>query len=374
MKIYKIFSVLSVSIALLFSLNPAEAFVYKGYRWHANPTLKVASNMGSTGSCSLYSNASWRNDFNCAVAAWNGVDSSYRTILVSTNNENDTDKFDGENEVAWDSGISGNTLGNTWTFHLGNEIYESDITFNPSPSSGKSWVSGSPPPSAYHYDQINVFRAISLHELGHFLGLDHDNNEPSIMNGSHPFGGWYRGEHYNNFNNYRGLHWPHADDVQGVNHIYPHPAVGRDLAILRARSVGTSSADDLTPVFPNATAATSACHGDFLRIRYTVQNRGNEVISQALVYAYLSTNLWISTSDIKSASGRAHSLAPFESETVQHDFYLPSSSLPAGNYYVGVYVDPDDIYAGEKSASYNNSVHLQVGNTSNDRLTITSCQ
>jgi len=310
------------------------------------------------------------------VAAWNNLAASYLTIYHTTNDENDTDHGDLENEVAWDDTMSGSTLGLAWTFALWGELYESDITFNPYPSTGAPWVSGAPPPSAWHYNWYNMvaFRPVALHELGHAQGLGHYNYEAAIMNSYYPFGGWYRGQNTAGFNSYYGRHLPHTDDVQGAQAIYSNTAVGRDLTILRAKTGYTSggavngSAVDLAPVKPNGrTDITTICPGGYLDIEYTVENRGNEIVTP-MVWAYLSTNLWITPSDIP-VNGKAHALAPYEAEFVQHRFYMPSS-IPAGTYYVGVFVDPDNDITGEQSEDYNNGVDLYVGTSPNQLLTV----
>ena len=377
--------VLASVIATVLCLAPssASAYDYDGYRWYGNPTFLVASNMGAAISCNEFSVISWRNEVTCAAKGWNLVGSTYITFYIGTNDENDTDKYDTENEVAWDSGLASTTLGNEWTNHIGGTIYESDITFNPNPSFG-TWVAGAPPPSAWHYNQANMiaFRAIALHEFGHALGLGHEYDEQAVMNSSYPSGGWYRGEPQINgsgqYTGYYGRFWPHADDIQGAYVAYPNTTqTGRDLAFVRAKKQLGSSTQDLDEVVSFLSAgnegrvcAKGSNVNSKLEIEYTVENRGNETLSNVKVNAYLSTDIWIDpANDIKLSNTYTYSLNPHRwLHRGSNTFYVPVGTTPR-NYYVGIYVDADNDYPSEAS-SWNNGAHLRVMGSAVDTLEV----
>jgi hypothetical protein len=357
------FFIIAIFITIIQIPNLTYAYNNMGYRWYGNPTFKIAPNMGSGNNCDEFiTTVSWRNDFNCALEGWNNLNASYLNMYNSTNDENDTDRYDFENEVAWDSSLSPSTLGATWVNDIGDTIYEADITFNPNPStvSISSWVSGAVPPSTFYYQTVASFRVVALHEIGHARGLGHDDTVPAIMNSFYYGGGWYRGKNYPSNNAYYGRMWPHADDVAGDHAIYPNTSIGRDLAVLNSKNV-SGAYFSVDPVLINGNLlSTSVCAGgdNFIRVEYTVENRGNEMVFP-IVEVFLSTNKWISPSDI-SIGGRAHVLLPYLTETRNYDFFIPSGINP-GVYFVGVFIDPDDYITGEQSEDYNNGIDFPVG-------------
>lgn len=198
---------------------------------------------------------------------------------------------------------------------------------------------------------------------------NHEDDVACNMNTMYPDGGWYAGDDFS-FDGetfFHGRIWPHADDAQGMNFLYPSSNTGRDLAVSRSKK-GTSpvgSAVDLDSVTPNP-----ACPGDLITTEYTVENRGNETIVSAIAEVYLSTNNTISSSDTY-LGGYAETMTAFTEITRTRTYTIPSG-MAAGDYYVGVYFDPDDVFTGEQSSIWNNRIYLPVENSSSDQLTILS--
>lgn len=62
----------------------------------------------------------------------------------------------------------------------------------------------------------------------------------------------------------------------------------------------------------------------------------------------------------------SHSLNPYQSRTLTNNFYIPYD-IPTGEYYVGVYADPFNVYNGEFSEYWNNAINIDVGSP-NGRL------
>ena len=333
-----------------------------------NPVFAVDGSWGSSSNCDEFSSFSnWRNDFNCAVKAMRDVGSS--TISPTTKTDvngwfyNDTDN---ENDVAFrsssnfDPGVLATSLpAIICECCKTTRMQEADIMFN----SSMIWYPGPLPPNNDYYTNYISFQSVALHEIGHALGLVHEDGELSTMDSLYPNGGWSRGNH-----SYNGRFWPHSDDVQGLNFFYPSGSVGRDLAVYRSWEGSNTTngyAVDLTPVFP-----ASIVRGNTINIQYTVENRGNENLSGVKVKYYFSTDAWIDpNTDTPAPVQTSLSFAPFEWRTLNVVAVVPTT-LPPGDYYVGVYVDPADVFTGEASGSWNNGVHLPVGSFTNELLEV----
>ena len=91
------------------------------------------------------------------------------------------------------------TLAISKSWYAGYEITQSGIIFN----SNKDWdvYSGSWEKPGYH--GISDFRRVAVHELGHTIGLGHEDYVPAIM-------GTYAGDYED----------PQPDDIEGVNILY----------------------------------------------------------------------------------------------------------------------------------------------------------
>lgn len=179
---------LVASLLLIPSL--ANAYQLSGQKWESNTTV-FHSTVDSQ-------NSVWSNAFIAALGEWNGL--SNFTFSWDTANYNPC-QDDGENGVGFSSSICGSSFGATTLAVTmsryrvpGNTYIESDIVFN----SAKNWSTYSGPL------QLEIdFKRVAVHELGHALGLDHEDSQVSIMNSIVNL-----------------VETPQADDIAGLRAIY----------------------------------------------------------------------------------------------------------------------------------------------------------
>ena len=161
-------------LALLFLPQQAGAYVINGTKW-ANPTTVFYVDIAG-------GNGLWNDSFETAMSVWNNQTVfDYRIIRrfddpCSTNNRNG---------VGWKSDACGSQFGSTTLAvtlqrSIDSTLVETDIVFN---NSG-AWDVYSGPWAAGNWLGINDFQRVAIHELGHALGLGHEDDIPSVMSSS----------------------------------------------------------------------------------------------------------------------------------------------------------------------------------------------
>jgi len=195
---FKLFMLLRalVVIVALTGMPSAGAYQLEGVAWSLPEATFYVSIPGENGL--------WDSAFEGAMAKW-GVDTVFQYLIVRGVYADPCNNGDRRNGVGFETNYCGVPWGSTtlaitqYKFN-GSLLIETDITFN----SNEAWNVYSGPWQSVPWSGVSDFRRVAVHELGHALGLDHEDVVmPAIMAS-------LAGD----------IEIPQMDDIQGVAAIY----------------------------------------------------------------------------------------------------------------------------------------------------------
>ena len=189
---------LVLSVAVIFATS-VKAYVLQDHRW---PTATMTFNVDIPGADGL-----WNTAFEQAMGRWN-ASTIFDFRIRHDTYENPCDGGDAESGVGFAADLCGeedfgdNTLAVHQGWYRGEYRTESNIIFNDE----YSWNVYDGPYQTGSRTGIVEFRRVAVHELGHALGLNHEDDVPAIMVTSIS-----RGD---------TIVAPQADDIAGVDALY----------------------------------------------------------------------------------------------------------------------------------------------------------
>lgn len=175
---------------LLAVLPHAGAYVFMGSKWPKPQTTFYVDIAGASGA--------WNTAFEDAMTSWavagfdfNVVRNSYSDPCVASDHRNGV-RF---HTHFCGTAFGASTLAITSYMYVGSETVEADIVFN----ANESWNVYT---GALNYGSMD-FQRVAVHELGHALGLGHENANHTIMTSV-----------------IGNVEVPQADDIAGVRSLY----------------------------------------------------------------------------------------------------------------------------------------------------------
>ena len=201
-------------------------------------------------------------------------------------------------------------------------ILEADIFFNFQYHPSSQWGNAIEPSPADVTGKYN-FGLVAMHELGHALGLDHEDGVMATMNSSYPYGGPIGREELD----------VHADDIKGIRAGYGSSGTVNDTA---ASPYGRTGSGTSAPLVP---PAGPIYRGRSYTFPFTIENRGTTSQSSVQVGFYLSPDRVITPNETYLGSA-TFSMSAGSLTTANVTLTIPTTVTP-GTYYFGWITDPN---------------------------------
>jgi Matrixin/CARDB len=278
---------------------------------------------------------SWDGALQDAMWHWNNVQGSGFNFYVGRDTDGTHSSGNGMNEVYLGS-EPGSALAVTlvryhcyWFFGWNYGLDEADIAF----SDSLSWNTGS-----MDYSNLGSpfnFEQVALHELGHALGLNHEDRWMATMNSIYPNSGTL---------GYYREHDPLGDDRYAARALYPDGTTETDVAGSAFKFTGSGTSGLVS-------SPAYAARGSYANIEFTFSNQGTSTQAFDIGF-YLSTNDYISTYDTLLGMNYGAWGSSGFAGTFSRSLYIPYWITP-GTYYLGFLIDPNNTIP-EANKSNNN--------------------
>ncbi|MGI9282482.1 MAG: PKD domain-containing protein [Endozoicomonas sp.] len=357
----------------LLTLSSGQALAYKYWTDCGNSTPRkwgsnsFTFNANPTGFDGQY--AKWFTSFSNALARFNDTPVNL-TVGLQLDNDLNVGVGNGESEVWW--GNNGNSaIGYNITDPCGNTI-EGDIIFHNTVSYNDGMEDKT---NFWNYGgDARTFETTALHEVGHTIGLAHENRYYNIM------GSDYTHVHTTGDNALRS--YMGEDAVNGLIATYGQTA-REDLSVAAWRHTGASgeySSHGRTRLFDSngavldSTVAVSGCGysscerryevepGQAIQYEMTLENNGTNSHTATLGY-YISTNATITSTDTLISTDTV-TVTRNTPDTITRNVVIPDNLSANTDYYLGVIIDNDNSVSEWTEANNSSYIHMRTGSGS----------
>lgn len=262
----------------------------------------------------------WDSHLQYPMWRWNNVKGSGFNFYVGRDTDGSHSSSNGVNEIYFETNSSG-ALATTysrqhcyWLFGWRMGMDEADIGFN----LNYTWY-----PGGYSTTGGYSFEGVALHELGHALGLNHEDRWMATLNSYYPNSGPFG--YYNEWD-------PLADDRGGERYLYPDSTVETDIAASIFKQTGTGTSGWVSSPY-------SATRGSSITTDFTFSNLGTATQSFNIGF-YLSSDEYINTYDTFLGGNYGAWGGPGFTGTFSRTLIIPTWIAP-GTYYLGYIMDYD---------------------------------
>ncbi|WP_028774355.1 PKD domain-containing protein [Shewanella waksmanii] len=362
--------VAKLGIATLLTLSSSQVMAYQYWTDCSNntprkwPTNSVTFNANPAGFGGNYT--FWRTSFAKALSQFNATPVNLN-IGVALDNDNLVGVGNGESEIWWDS--SGNSaIGYNVTNPCGVTV-EGDIIFHNTVAYDDSMEQKT---NFWNYGgNSRTFESTALHEVGHTVGLAHENRYYNIMGTDYT--------HLHTSGENQLLSYLGEDAVNGLINLYGS-TTKQDLSVAAWRHIGSSGAysnhgrtrlfssagSELSSSVANSSCSNTQCErrynvamGDTIGYEMTLENNGSHSQSVVLGY-YISTNATITSSDTLIGTDTV-TITRNTPDTVVKSVAIPTNLAPNTDYYLGVIVDNSDAVSEWSEQNNSSYMHIRTG-------------
>ena len=367
------------AVLTVLSVNQAEAYTYREcldriIRWNSPSLTIYASPRG-------FPSGYWRDTLRDAIDKVNLNPSAFRFDMKI--DSGGARLNNGQSEIWWsrDTGVLNGapatsyswwTCKYDWRDWFRKKVYlrEVDIVFNHRMYTKGGWTGGDRKKSLIRYGgKKRLFQGTAVHELGHAMGLGHENREYNIMGAS------YSHIHANGSkaHTYFG-----EDAAKGAITLYSRQSVYRrqegpweDVGVVHWRYTGSNgeySSHGRTRIFDtngvtlpvhtvNGETGYSVRPGQEVMAEFTFENNGESRRIRTRVGFFISTNDAITTTDRRIGGTRLR-LYRGDVWTKKVELTIPENLESGKNYWIGAIVDEkDDI---DEAIEWNNATYIPI--------------
>ncbi|MBQ4848287.1 PKD domain-containing protein [Pseudoalteromonas sp. MMG005] len=353
-----------------FLIDPA-CNVNKKWRNQSSMTF----NANPTGFAGAF--AKWKTSFQQAMNRVNDTPANF-TIYVRTDDDNSVGTNNGESEIWWSTGTS--AVAYTITNSCGNTV-ETDIVFhNNIPNGGYNDKMDEKTSYRGYGLERRLFETTAIHEIGHTLGLAHENRYYNIM------GTDYTHVHTSGENSLRS--YVGEDAANGLITLYGS-STRQDVSVSAWRRTGSSGEYsshgrnrllDSNGTELSSTKVESSCTRDYCEMRHnvdlgqqvqmelTLENSGSHAQNVQLGY-YISTNATITNTDTLITTDTV-SVSRRVPDEVKKSIVIPNNLQPNTNYYLGVIIDNANQVSEWDEQNNTSYIHIRTGSGSSNSAPI----